>query len=55
MQKKEFSKEYLIGFFIIIILFTVVKVSAITYFLSTQTTYNNGTTGMSSTNSYKRF
>ena len=47
---KEFSKKYLIGFFIGLILFTVVSVSAATYFPSNQTTYNNGTTGMSATN-----
>ena len=47
---KKFSKKYLIGFFIGLILFTVVGVSAATYFPSNQTTYNNGTTGMSATN-----
>ena len=47
---KEFSKKYLIGFFIGLILFTIVGVSAATYFPSNQTTYNNGTTGMSATN-----
>ena len=47
---KEFSKKYLIGFFIGLILFTVVGVSAATYFPSNQTTYSNGTTGMKATN-----
>ena len=47
---KEFSKKYLIGFFIGLILFTVVGVKAATYFPSNQTTYNNGTTGMKATN-----
>ena len=47
---KEFSKKYLIGFFIGLILFTVVGVSAATYFPSNQTTYNNGITGMKATN-----
>ena len=47
---KEFSKRYLIGSIIGLILFTVVGVKAATYFPSNQTTYNNGTTGMSATN-----
>ena len=47
---KEFSKKYLIGFFIGLILFTVVGVSAAAVFPSNQTTYNNGATGMSATN-----
>ena len=47
---KEFSKKYLIGFFIGLILFTVVGVSAAAVFPSNQTTYNNGTTGMKATN-----
>ena len=50
MKIKEFSKKYLIGFFIGLILFTVVGVSAATYFPSNQTTYNNGITGMKATN-----
>ena len=47
---KEFSKNYLIGFFIGLILFTVVGVSAAAVFPSNQTTYNNAATGMSATN-----
>ena len=47
---KELSKKYLIGFFIGLILFTVVGVSAAAVFPSNQTTYNNGTTGMKATN-----
>ena len=47
---KNFSKKYLIGFFIGLILFTVIGVSAATYFPSNQTTYNNAATGMSATN-----
>ena len=47
---KEFSKKYLIGFFIGLILFTVVSVSAATYFPSNQTTYDNTNSGLSSTN-----
>ena len=50
MKLKEFLKKYLIGFFIGLILFTVVGVSAAAVFPSNQTTYNNGTTGMSATN-----
>ncbi len=50
MKPKNFIKNYLTGFFIGLILFTVVGVSAATYFPSNQTTYNNGTTGMSATN-----
>ena len=47
---KEFSKKYLIGFFIGLILFTVVGVYATTYFPSNQTTYDNSASGLSSTN-----
>ena len=47
---KEFSKKYLIGTVIGLVLFTVVGVKAVTYFPSNQTTYNNGTTGMKATN-----
>ena len=47
---KKFSKEYLIGFFIGLFLFTVVGVKAAAVFPSNQTTYNNGTTGMKATN-----
>ena len=50
MKIKELSKKYLIGFFIGLILFTVVGVSAAAVFPSNQTTYNNGTTGMKATN-----
>ena len=50
MKPKNFIKNYLTGFFIGLILFTVVGVSAATYFPSNQTTYNNGTTGMNATN-----
>ncbi len=47
---KEFYKNYLTGFFIGLILFTIVGVSATAVFPSNQTTYNNGTTGMKATN-----
>ena len=47
---KEFSKKYLIGFFIGLILFTVVGVYATTYFPSNQTTYDNKTSGLNATN-----
>ena len=50
MKPKNFIKNYLTGFFIGLILFTVVGVSAAAVFPSNQTTYNNGTTGMSATN-----
>ena len=44
---KDFTKKYLIGFFIGLILFTVVGVKAATYFPSNQTTYNNAATVIS--------
>ena len=47
---KAFSKKYLIGIIIGLIFVTVVGVSASAVFPSNQTTYNNGTTGMSATN-----
>ena len=47
---KEFSKKYLIGFFIGLILFTVVGVYATTYFPSNQTTYDNSVSGLNATN-----
>ena len=47
---KEFSKKYLIGFVIGLILFSIVGVKATTYFPSNQTTYNNDATGMGATN-----
>ena len=47
---KEFSKKYLIGSFISLIIFTVVGVKAATYFPSNQTTYDNENTGMKATN-----
>ena len=47
---KEFSKKYLIGFFIGLILFTVVGVYATTYFPSNQTTYDNKVSGLNATN-----
>ena len=47
---KEFSKKYLIGSFISLIIFTIVGVSAAAVFPSNQTAYSNGTTGMSATN-----
>ena len=50
MKPKNFIKNYLTGFFIGLILFTVVGVSAAAVFPSNQTTYNNGTTGMKATN-----
>ena len=50
MKPKNFIKNYLTGFFIGLILFTVVGVSATAVFPSNQTTYNNETTGMSATN-----
>ena len=50
MKPKNFIKNYLTGFFIGLILFTIVGVSATAVFPSNQTTYNNGTTGMSATN-----
>ncbi len=46
---KEFVKQYMIGL-ILSFLVCVVTVSAITYFPSNQTTYDNSNTGMSSTN-----
>ena len=50
MKPKKFIKNYLTGFFIGLILFTIVGVSATAVFPSNQTTYNNETTGMSATN-----
>ena len=47
---KEFSKKYLIGFTLGLITSGIVVVCAATYFPSNQTTYDNGTTGMSATN-----
>ena len=47
---KAFSKKYLIGFTLGLITSGIVVVCAATYFPSNQTTYNNGTTGMSATN-----
>ena len=46
---KEFSKRYLIGFVIGIFVFGIVGVSAVTYFPSNQTTYDNSTSGMAAT------
>ena len=47
---KEFSKKYLIGCFIGLILFTGVGVSAAAVFPSNQTTYDNKVSGLKSTN-----
>ena len=47
---KEFSKKYLMGFFIGLILFTVVGVSAAAVFPSNQTTYDNSVSGLNATN-----
>ena len=47
---KEFSKKYLIGFTLGLLTSGIVVVCAATYFPSNQTTYDNGTTGMSATN-----
>ena len=47
---KEFSKKYLIGLILGITSAVVVVVYAAASFPSNQTTYNNGTTGMSATN-----
>ena len=47
---KDFTKKYLIGFFIGLILFTVVGVKAVTYFPSNQTTYNNSVSELNATN-----
>ena len=46
---KEFSKRYLIGFVLSFII-CLTAVSAVTYFPSNQTFYDNSNTGMSSTN-----
>ena len=47
---KEFSKKYLIGFIIGIIVSRCISVIAATYFPSNQTTYDNTNSGLSSTN-----
>ena len=47
---KEFYKNYLTGFFIGLILFTVVGVSAAAVFPSNQTTYDNSVSGLNATN-----
>ena len=47
---KEFSKSYLIGFIIGIIVSGGISVIAATYFPSNQTTYDNTNSGLSSTN-----
>ena len=49
-KNKRVLQNYLTGFFIDLILFTIVGVSATAVFPSNQTTYNNGTTGMKATN-----
>ena len=47
---KEFYKNYLTGFFIGLILFTVVGVSASAVFPSNQTTYDNNVSELNATN-----
>ena len=47
---KEFYKNYLTGFFIGLILFTVVGVSASAVFPSNQTTYDNSVSELNATN-----
>ena len=47
---KKFSKQYLIGFVIGIVVCGGVSVIAATYFPSNQVTYENGTSGLESNN-----
>ena len=46
---KKFSKQYLIGFAIGIVVWGTVSVIAATYFPSNQVMYENGTSGMQAT------
>ncbi len=47
---KEISKKYLIGFILGLMSGSIVMVYAVTYFPSSQTTYDNNITGMQATN-----